>query len=180
MAALAVAGLAGCATVNISTDYDRKVDFGRYKTFKVLESKEIKSYLVTERIEDAITTVLRAKGLEPASDHPDLWVAYHARIDKQTQFDTSSFGYGWGGWGGYYGPYGAYGPYGMAGGTVTTVRQVPVGMLVVDVVDAGAKEMVWQGTASGTLDPRATADDKDWRVNNAVKKMFADFPPGKK
>jgi hypothetical protein len=52
-----------------------------------------------------------------------------------------------------------------------------VGTLFVDLVDAGEKKMVWQGVASATLDSRATADDKDYRVNNAVKKMFARFPP---
>ncbi len=178
LALAAVAGLVACATVDISTDYDKKADFSRFSTFKVLPSKEVndKNYLAAERIEDAITKVLATKGLKPAADNPDLWVAYHARVDRQTQLDTTSFGYGWGGWAGYYGPYGAWGPYGMSAST-TTVREVPVGMLIVDVVEAGSKQLVWQGTATGTLDPRATADDKDWRVNNAVKRMFVDFPP---
>jgi hypothetical protein len=177
LALVALLGLVACSTVEVSTDYDKTADFSKYSTFKVMPAKEIKSDLVRDRIEGAITTQLTAKGLKLVSDNADLLVAYHARLDKQTQLDTTSFGYGWGGgWGGYYGPM-AYGPYGGMGTTTTTVREIPVGALFVDLVDATRKEMVWQGVASATLDPKATADDKDYRVNNAVKKMFSSFPP---
>jgi hypothetical protein len=177
LALVVVLGLVACSTVEVSTDYNQAADFSKYSTFKVLPAKEIKSELIKDRIEGAITTQLTAKGLKLASDNADLLVAYHARLDKETQLDTTSFGYGWGGgWGGYYGP-GAYGGYGGMGTSTTTVREIPVGTLIVDLVDATKKEMVWQGVASATLDPKATADDKDYRVNDAVKKMFSSFPP---
>ena len=177
LALVAAVGLVGCSTLEVSTDYDKAADFSKYSTFKFLPSKEIKSDLVIDRIEGAITTQLTAKGLKLVSENADLWVAYHARLDKQTQMDTTSYGYGWGGgWGGYYGPM-AYGGYGGMGTSTTTVREIPVGTLFVDLVDAGEKKMVWQGVASATLDSRATADDKDYRVNNAVKKIFSRFPP---
>ncbi len=177
LALVAALGLVACSTLEVSTTYDKAADFSKYSTFKFLQSKEIKSDLVIDRIEGAITTQLTAKGLKLVSENADLWVAYHGRLDKQTQLDITSFGYGWGGgWGGYYGPM-AYGGYGGMGTSTTTVREIPVGTLFVDLVDATEKKMVWQGVASATLDPRATADDKDYRVNNAVKKMFAEFPP---
>jgi hypothetical protein len=177
LALAVVMGVIACSTVEISSDYDPKADFSKYSTFKFLESKEIKSDLVRDRIEGAITTQLTAKGLKLVQGTSDLLVAYHARLDKETQLDTTSFGYGWGGgWGGYYGR-AAYYPYGGVGTSTTTVREIPVGTLFVDLVDATKKEMVWQGSASATLDPKATADDKDYRVNDAVKKMFSRFPP---
>jgi hypothetical protein len=177
LALVVVVGLVGCSTLKVSTDYDRAADFAKYSTFSFLRSTEIKSELIKDRIEGAITTQLTAKGLKLVQGNADLLVAYHARVDKQTQLDTTTYGYGWGGgWGGYYGP-GAYGGYGGMGTSTTTVREIPVGALFVDLVDAGAKKMIWQGVASDTLDPRATADDKDARVNNAVKQMFAHFPP---
>jgi hypothetical protein len=179
LALVAVAGLVACSTLEVSTDYDKTADFSKYSTFKFLPPNEIKSDLVRDRIEGAITTQLTAKGLKLASGNVDLLVAYHARLDKQTQMDTTTYGYGWGGgWGGYYGP-GVYGGYGGMGTSTTTVREIPVGALFVDLVDASEKKMVWQGVASDTLDPRATADDKDYRVNNAVKNMFSKFPPKK-
>jgi len=176
LALVAVLGLVACSTLEVSTDYNKAVDFSRYSTFKFLPSNEIKSDLVIDRIEGAITTQLTAKGLKLVSENADLLVAYHARLDKQTQMDTTTYGYGWaGGWGGYYGPMAR--PYGGMGTSTTTIREIPVGALFVDLVDAAKKEMVWQGMASATLDPRASADDKDYRVNYAVKKMFSSFPP---
>jgi len=171
LAFAAALGVVGCASVNTSSDYDPTADFSKYATFKVVESKEIKSYLVAERIEDAVAKQLTARGLKAAAENPDLLVYYHGRVDKQTRIEETQDPYVVGpGWGGYNG-YGVYG-----GGTTTTVRETPVGMLFVDVVDARQKRLVWQGSANGTLDPHANADDKDWRVNNAVEKMFARFP----
>jgi hypothetical protein len=176
LALVAVLGLGGCSTLEVSTDYDKNADFSKYSTFSLIPAKEIKSDLTRDRIEGAIATQLTAKGLKLAQGNANLLVAYHARLDKETQLDTTSFGYGWGGgWGGYYGPMGY--PYGGMAATTTTVREIPVGTLFVDLVDASEKKMVWQGVASDTLDPKATADDKDYRVNNAVKKMFSSFPP---
>ena len=175
LALAATLGILGCASVNTSSDFDPTADFSRYATFKIMESKEIKSYLVAERIEDAVAKQLTARGLKPAAERPDLLVYYHGRVDKLTRIEETQDPYVVGpGWGGYNG-YGVYG-----GGTTTTVRETPVGMLFVDLVDASKKTLVWQGSANGTLDPRATADDKDWRVNDAVEKMFKGFPPKKK
>jgi Domain of unknown function (DUF4136) len=179
LALSAVMSVIACSTLQVSSDYDKSADFSKYSTFSFLRSTEIKSELIKDRIEGAITTQLTAKGLKLVQGNADLLVAYHARLDKQTQVDTTSYGYGWGGgWGGYYGP-GAYGAYGGVGTSTTTAREIPVGTLFVDLVDASEKKMVWQGSASATLDPKATADDKDYRVNNAVKSMFSKFPPKK-
>ncbi len=123
-----------------------------------------------ERIESAIAQQLEAKGLRRAGGRADLLVAAHLRLDKETEIDTTHFGYGWGRWGywGYRGP----------GATVTTVRQVPVGTLIVDLVDARDRKLVWQGVASDTLSPRSSAAEKDEAVRKAVAAIFASYPPG--
>jgi hypothetical protein len=131
----------------VSTDYDKNADFSKYSTFSLIPAKEIKSDLTRDRIEGAIATQLTAKGLKLVQGNANLLVAYHARLDKETQLDTTSFGYGWGGgWGGYYGPMG-YGGYGGMGTSTTTVREIPVGTLIVDLVDASEKDGV-AGVAS--------------------------------
>jgi hypothetical protein len=167
-------GITGCSTLSVSTDYDRSATFTGYKTFDFIPAPEVKNQLVRSRIEDAITKQLVAKGLTRSSDNPDLLIAGHAKLSSEVHFDTTSYGYGWGGWGGYWGPYGGYG--GM--GTSTTVaREVPVGTLIIDLVDAKSKKLVWQGVASDTLNPNASAEERDWRINDAMQKMFAGYPP---
>jgi len=64
-----------------------------------------------------------------------------------------------------------------AGPAVATVEQIPVGTLIVDLVDATAKEMVWRGTATDTLKPQATPAEKEQALTQAIAKMLEGFPP---
>ena len=170
-AALAVSLVtAGCSTISVCTDYDRTVDFSVYKTFDIVHQQEMRNDLIRGRIDGAITRQLEVKGFTPSTAQPDLLVAVHAKLSRETHFDTTTFGYGWGAGWGYWGRRGA-------GGATTVVRQVPVGTVIIDVVDARQKKLIWQAVASDTLDPRASADERDRRVNDAMEKIFAGFPP---
>ncbi len=169
-ALLLVLGAAACSTIKVSTDYDRTVDFRSYSTFDLLAAREVKNALMRERIEGAIAQQLQAKGLRRTGARADLLVATHFKLDSTTEIDTTHFGYAWGRWGywGYRGP----------GAAVTTVRQVPVGTLIIDLVDARERKLVWQGVASDTLRPRSSAAEKDEAVREAVAAIFASYPPG--
>jgi hypothetical protein len=59
----------------------------------------------------------------------------------------------------------------------STVEQIPLGTLIVDLVDARAKELVWRSTATDILRPNASPEEKDRALGEAVAKMFAGFPP---
>jgi hypothetical protein len=74
---------------------------------------------------------------------------------------------------------GGFGPYGLGGSRMGTARadKVTVGSVVVDMVDAADRKMVWRGSASQELDPRASAEKKDKAVNKAIEKMFKNYPP---
>jgi hypothetical protein len=168
--------LVACSTLQVNSDYDRTVDFAAYTTFDVLPAPELANPLVYARVSEAVEAELIGKGLRREAGSAALLVALHGRLSKQTQIDTATYGYGWGAWGGYWNSWG----YGGMGTATTTVREVPVGTLIVDLVDAKEKRMIWQATASDTLDPNSSPEMKDYRVREAVKKMFAGFPPVKK
>ncbi|NMO20521.1 DUF4136 domain-containing protein [Pyxidicoccus fallax] len=56
-------------------------------------------------------------------------------------------------------------------------NEVPKGTLDLDIVDAGSKKPVWQGTVQGELVDDAEAGDvQDW-LNEAIPKLLGDFPP---
>ena len=40
-------------------------------------------------------------------------------------------------------------------------------------------KMVWRGTASQDLDPRASAEKKDKEIHKVMEKMFKNYPPKK-
>jgi hypothetical protein len=157
---------AACSTITVSTDYDRAVDFTRFASFELRTGQSLKNPLMRDRIEAALVRELESKGLTRAAGRPDLWVSAHVRMSNEKQIDTTRFGYRWGRWG-YWG-----------GGTaVTTVRKVPVGTLIVDLVDAERKELVWQGVASDAIDPGADAAARDKAVAAMIATMLKDYPP---
>jgi hypothetical protein len=129
--------------------------------------------LIDDRIVAAIEAELAAKGLTKAESNPDLFVVYHVAFDKQKDISTFSSGYGGG-----YGPYGwGYGG-GFAGGSATTtVRDILIGTLVVDMADAQKKQVVWRGMGVKEVDTQAKPDKRDKSIANAVKKIFKEFPP---
>ena len=127
----------------------------------------------------AIETELAAKGFTKATGSPDVFVLYHIAVDKQKDISTYSSGYG--------GGYGAYG-YGWGGGwgggtTTTQVRDILIGTLVIDIVDAkagGKGALAWRGMGVKEVDAQAKPEKRDKSITNAVKKMFKEFPPKKK
>lgn len=169
--ALVAVGLGACSTLSVNTDYKPGTDFSKYRTFAFREVEDIKNTILVARIENALANQLTAKGLTRNDASPDLWVVPHPRLSKQTQISTYNSGWGYGyGWRGY----GA----GM-GTTTSTVQEIPVGTLVVDLVDVKAKELVWRGTASDTLKESATPEERDKNLNAAMAKLFENFPPKK-
>jgi uncharacterized protein DUF4136 len=163
-----VLAVSACSSITTSADYDRAVDFSKYKTYAWKDVDATQNALLENRIKSAVDSALAAKGLQKVSDNPDLWVVAHPRLTKETQINTynTGWGYGWGWRGGYGG-----------GTTTSTVSEIPVGNLVVDLVDANKKQLVWRGTASKTIDPSSTPEQKQKNVDEAVTKMFEPYPP---
>ena len=161
-----------------SYDFDKTADFTAFKTYALKDGTPVGQPLIDQRIVAAIDTQLTAKGLKKSDANPDVYVIYHVAFDKQKDISTFSSGYGGG-----YGPYG----YGWGGGwgggmatTTTTVRDILVGTLVVDMADAKKNQMVWRGMGVKEVDVQAKAEKRDKTINDAVKKVLKDFPPKKK
>ena len=57
--------------------------------------------------------------------------------------------------------------------------EILVGTLVVDVVDAKTKTIVWRGTATKDVDTKASAEKRDKNINRAAEKLFKNYPPVK-
>ncbi len=169
---LGLAVVAACSSITTSADYDQSTNFSTYKTYAWKDVEPMQNQIAEERIKAAVDRTLASKGLRKVESDPDLWVVPHARLSKETQISTYNTGWGYGGWGGY-----RWG--GGAGMSTSTVNEIPVGNLIIDLVDANKKQMVWRGHASKTLDPSASPETKQKNIDAAVQKMFANYPPGK-
>ena len=176
---LAIAGLLTPAILlaqKVSYDYNKNADFAAFKTYAHKEGTKVGQPLIDERIVAAIDTQLAAKGLTKAESNPDVFVVYHLAFDKEKDISTFSSGYGGG-----YGPYGWGWGGGWGGGTTTTqVRDILIGTLVIDIADAKKNELAWRGMGVKEVDTQANPDKRDKSINNAVKKIFKNYPPKKK
>lgn len=163
-----IALLTACSSVRVSSDFDTKVDFSKYKTFAFhktgVDKAEI-SDLDKKRILRAIETELTNRGLTK-SETPDLLINIFTkereRIDVN-QFSTN-WGYGWG-WG--------WNPYLWGGQTYVT--STTEGTLYIDLIDAQKRELVWQGVGTGYLSE--SRENKEARITEFVTKILSQFPP---
>jgi len=122
-----------------------------------------------KRIVNAVDAQLAAKGftkVEPGAN-PDVLVAYHATFNKNLQINGFSSG-----WGSY-----RFG--GNRSGTAR-VDELLIGTLVVDMVDAKTKTIVWRGTATKEVDVKASPEKREKNINKAAEKLFKNYPPEKK
>lgn len=163
---------AGCSSVFVNSDYDKNVDFSKYKSYAFykggIDKVEI-SDLDKKRILRAIDNQLAAKGFIK-SDNPDMLVNIFTKTREEV--NVNQFNAGWGyGWGFGWNPWMWGGGMGM-GNTVTTNTE---GTLFIDLIDAKNKELFWQGEGQGHLTKRM--EKKDENINNFVLKILAQYPP---
>jgi len=153
-----------------SFDFDKTTDFSKYKSYTLKDGTKVADPLIHNRIVAAIESELGAKGFSRNNAAPDVVVVYHTTFDKQK--DITAFSSGFGGYGGY--------GYGWGGGWGTTdvrVNEILVGTLIIDVADSAKKEIVWRGMGVKEVDVQAKAEKRDKSINNAVKKIFKNYPP---
>ena len=159
-----------------SYDYEKTANFAAFKTYAMKDGTKVGQSLIDDRIVAAIETQLATKGFTKAEANPDVFVVYHVAFDKEKDISTYSSGYG--------GGYGAYGwgwGGGWAGGTTTTqVRDIVVGTMVIDMADAKKNQLVWRGIGVKEVNTTANPEKRDKSINEAVKKMFKNYPPKKK
>lgn len=162
--------LAGASAIAAETkvDYDHKVDFSKFRTFTLKAGTPAATPFGQQRLEESITAALTGKGWSKAAEGTgDIIVVTHVEHSTQKVADVSTFGYG--GYPGWYGWGGAY------GSSTVSVREIPMGTLIMDMVDGSTNILVWRGIASDTLSDNA--DKMKKKVDKALAKMLKTFPP---
>ena len=158
--------MSGCSSIRVSTDYDRKADFPKYKTFNF--SKEVDKVSLNDlnrrRLKDAITKEMVAKGFQE-SESPDLLV--NAFIKGKTKYTATATTNGFGG------PF----MYSRGWGSTSTfvdVNKSIEGTLFIDLIDVQEKKTIWEGVAEGLVNPRT--ETREENLNNVVQMIFKTFP----
>ncbi|MCX2839122.1 DUF4136 domain-containing protein [Salinimicrobium sp. MT39] len=159
--------MTSCSTVKVATDYDREVNFSQYQTYAFfkpgIDKAEI-SDLDKKRILRAIDQEMQEKGFTK-SDNPDMLVSIFTKTKENVNIYNNAYGYGYGwGWHPWY-----------WGSGYNTVSSTTEGTLYIDLIDAGKKELVWQGMGTAALSTKV--EQKQERINEIVEEILEKYPP---
>jgi uncharacterized protein DUF4136 len=172
LAACAI-GIAGCATMNVSSHVRRDLDFAQYRTYDwgpadalpIGDRRLDQNGVFNDHVFGAFEKQLAARGYERVEigETPDLLIHYHAVIGERMDVNQADYDRGY--------------------CTVDTceaegaVSVYEVGTLVLDVIDARTNRMVWRGWAQNSIDDALVNRDRLTRqINDGVSRMMASFP----
>ena len=159
-----------CSSVSYKSDFDKSIDFSKYKKYKWFAGKQpddelSKNPLVKKRIHESVDKVLKQKGFSPAEgDDADFVVVIHGGTKERMQIYNTG-GIGW------------YDPWWGAYGGKTDVNFSEEGTLIIDMVDAEKKELSWRGMATAAAKNHSIAEDMQKYFDEVVEKTLEDFPP---
>ena len=202
LSSFAVLGVAGCASLQVRTDYNAQASFAQLRTYNWIDQPvgvagdpALSGRLVERRIQHAVDSTLGRMGYQRVTTGtPDFRLTYRIATERTTRVDRGySYGYGYGshygrGYLGHgrfgHGSFGhsnfgrshhglGYGPYYGSSRVTEYVRAT----FVLDVVDTRTNELIWRGWAEKTLahNPNPKAVQK--YVSEAVAKILEEFPP---
>ena len=168
---LVVAGCSSSSAV-VNNNYDEKVDFTTYKSYKWNEK-----YIPGDRLalrptilqdtQASIENVLNNSGFNHSeSDEADFIVAVHARVTDVVHTDQyASAGWYQPGWHVY------------TGSTITNSAQ---GRLTIDIIDTGTEQISWRGVSSVFLRDDLSDSQLRQEIDKFVHDILKSFPPKKK
>lgn len=165
------AAAAGCASLTASAHVERGINFGEYVTYDweprdsvpVGDPRLDNNPFFNDYLQGAIEKRLAAKGYAPAEgQQPDLLIHYHANVSQKLDVYGADREYGY--------------TYGVREPQVVDYEQ---GTLVVDIVDARTKRVVWRGWAQDTMTGIIDNQDRlEKQVDEGVSKMMQLLPRG--
>jgi hypothetical protein len=156
---------------DVTYNFDQSADFTKFKSYMWVEIKDAShpNQLADQQIKAALDAELAKKGLAKTDgDKADLYVAYQLAVGQEKQ--VNAYNMGGAGWG-----YGAR--WGGTSMTTATTSTINIGMLVLDMYEPTAKQLVWRGKASKTLDENAKPEKRQKNLAKAVEKMLKNYPP---
>lgn len=159
---------------DIRYNFASGVDFAKFKTYKWVQiaGAERLDQIADQQVRSAFDAELAKKGLSLSpGDMADLFIGYQVTLNQEKE--VTMYDSGWG-----YGP-GWYG-YGGGGFSTATTSTIQIGQVDLDMYDPNAKQLVWRGSASKTLDAKAKPEKRQKNLAKGVTKLLKNYPPVKK
>lgn len=152
------------AGVEVNVDFDPAIDFSRFQTFSWLEGTPADDEELERKIHASIERDLIPLGYREVREDPDLLIVTHASMDMLKEIDVTAFDY-WLEYEGWKRP--------MA--VAEETWESGMGVLVVDILDAASKKLIWRGVATGNV--AKNPEKRGKKLDATMAKMFRKFPP---
>ena len=180
---LLLAGVFGCSP-KVHVDRDESTNMTMFHSYKfvdggsdTIENKNFnplyKSSLVDKALHDEIEKQLNSRGLIKKNKSPEMLVAYHTYAQEKEGAGNAHYPMMYGGLGWQYYPWGANQQIGYWDGYNNAAFQYTEGTLIVDIINAKTKVLVWRGSVSDAV---TNPEDLHNKATAAVKQIFKKFP----
>ena len=170
---LLTGSLGACSGMKITADYNPETapNFSAYQTYAWLpqpirRDPRVYNAITENQVRRAVDNSLFAGGFRKStSGTPDFLVAWQAAIEGKVDVTMVNgyYGYGYRGW--------------ESWRADPMVREYDEGTLILDVVDGEGRELVWRGVAQAKVSQNPSTDERGRKINEAVSKILANFPP---
>jgi len=160
----------------IRVHYDKSINFAKYKTYGWAPVGAVAHPMLALDIVGAVDQEMAARGLTKVASNPDLLVQMYGAVDTEVSMTSNNPIYNATGgippfdpsmtspgdslyWDGYYGN--------------STVVVHP-GTLIIDIIDAKAKKLIWRGMGSEAVS--SNPDKLMEEANSTISKLFKEYP----
>ncbi|MBE5318411.1 DUF4136 domain-containing protein [Pedobacter sp. MR2016-19] len=168
-----VMAFTSCITVLTASDYDKKIDFSKLKSFayyeKGIEHLELNN-LDKPRMLDALETTMVKKGFTKTG-RPDFLVnvVVLSSINARADWGYSGGGYQWDA------VSSSYQWRDSQFGPLNSSKEYQSGTIIIDFLNPETKAIMWHGVGSGfNFDDY---ENREERIKLAVKQILSEYPP---
>jgi hypothetical protein len=157
-----------CSSFTVTSAYEPTVNFSQMRTYDWMPRNEITdkppetaiAAQVGQLIKEAVENGMTKRGyVKRSGENPDFFLAYHASVEDKVEPRVADY---------YCGT-----RICNQGITIDRYRE---GTLVLDIIKADSKEVVWRGTAVGIVgDPTK----RKALIDESVNEILNQFPPKK-
>ena len=143
--------------LEVNQDHVQEYNFSSLKTFAWEPDEDNASGVksnspIDRRIRTAIENNLLAKSYRLVDSYtPDFFISYHVTVEQETTASDN--------------------------GRVAQLSAYDKGTLLIDVKIPLGSKVVWRGVGTQPIPEFSSAEESRVRINNAVEKLLARFPP---
>ena len=165
----------GAEAQKISVNYDKQLNFSQFTTYAWAPLGPVARPVLAANIVGAIDDEMKARGLQRVemNQNPGLIIRIYGSVDQEsTVYSNDPLYMATGGIPPFDPSFSGPLNTGMYGNTTVTIHK---GELVVDLIEAADKKLVWRGIAQQNLAAH-NPDKLLSQVNTAITKMFKQYP----